>query len=106
MQDHDSKKTNVKATNKRKKVILIAITVFIIIVIGVPLFIDWIIIGNSFPSNIDNSDWVGFFGGYIGAVLGGCISLIGIYWTIKFTREENRADREIHLTFMLIIYRK
>lgn len=104
MKDHDSKVIIVKATNKRKKVILIAITVFIIIVIGVPLFIDWIIIGNSFPSNIDNSDWVDFLGGYIGTVLGGCISLIGIYWTINFTREENRADREMSIRPAFDIY--
>lgn len=63
----------------------------------VPLVIDWLIIGNGFPSNISNTDWVGFFGGYIGALIGSVISLLGILWTISFTREQNRADRELQI---------
>lgn len=62
-----------------------------------PLGIDWLIIGNSFPSNISNSDWVGFLGGYVGSILGCAISLLGILWTINFTREQNRADRELQI---------
>lgn len=69
----------------------------IIAVVALPLAIDWLIIGNSFPSNISNSDWVGFFGGYVGSMLGCAISLIGILWTINFTREQNRADRELQI---------
>lgn len=69
----------------------------IIAVVALPLIMDWLIIGNSFPSNISNSDWVGFFGGYIGALIGSIISLLGILWTIKFTREQNRADRELQI---------
>lgn len=69
----------------------------IIAVVVLPLIMDWLIIGNSFPSNISNSDWVGFFGGYIGALIGSIISLLGILWTIKFTREQNRADRELQI---------
>lgn len=69
----------------------------IIAIVALPLAIDWLIIGNNFPSNISNSDWVGFFGGYIGSILGCVISLIGILWTINFTREQNRADRELQI---------
>ncbi len=69
----------------------------IIAVVILPLIIDWIIIGNNFPSNISNEDWVGFFGGYIGALIGSIISLFGILWTINFTREQNRADRELQI---------
>lgn len=73
------------------------IIISIIAVVALPLAIDWLIIGNSFPSNISNSDWVGFFGGYIGSILGCVISLVGILWTINFTREQNRADRELQI---------
>lgn len=62
-----------------------------------PIGIDWLIIGNSIPSNISNSDWVGFLGGYVGSILGCAISLLGILWTINFTREQNRADRELQI---------
>lgn len=78
---------------KRKTIFLIiAMGIFII---GVPLIIDLLVIGNSVPSNIANQDWVNFFGSYVGALVGGAISLMGISWTIRFTRAENKADREL-----------
>lgn len=80
----------------RKKILPIIIASAILIAL-LPLAIDWLIIGNNFPSNISNSDWVGFFGGYIGSIIGCIISLVGILWTINFTREQNRADRELQI---------
>lgn len=68
-----------------------------LVVIAIPLAVDWLIIRNSFPSNISNSDWVGFLGGYVGAIIGCVFSLLGIRWTINFTREQNRADRELQI---------
>jgi hypothetical protein len=79
---------------------------FALIIIALPLVIDWYIIGNSFPSNISNSDWVGFLGGYIGAILGTALSMVGIAWTIRFTREQNKADRELQIRpYFDIMYR-
>lgn len=78
----------------------------VIVVVILPLVIDRLIIGNSFPSNISNSDWVGFLGGYIGSIMGCIISLVGILWTINFTRAQNRADRELQIKpFLDIRYR-
>lgn len=68
-----------------------------IAVIVLPLAIDWFIIGNSFPSNISNSDWVGFLGGYVGAIIGAVVSLTGIVITIRYTNEQNREDRELQV---------
>lgn len=68
----------------------IKVIIGIVIFISAPLIIDYCIIGNNFPSNIDNSDWVSFWGSYIGAFA----TLIGIWWTIKFTREQAIKDRE------------
>ena len=81
--------------NKKNMIITTLIVACIIIVI--PLIIDWLIIGNNVPSNIANSDWVSFLGGYIGAILGGIGSLIGIILTIRFTAEQNRRDRELQI---------
>lgn len=78
---------------KRKKLI----SIISIIVCIVPLVVDWCILGNDFPSNLTNSEWASFFGGYIGALVGGLISLVGIVWTIKFTREQNQKDRELQV---------
>lgn len=69
----------------------------VIAAIVLPLAIDWIIVGNSFPSNISNSDWVGFLGGYIGAIIGAVVSLVGIVMTIRYTNEQNREDRELQV---------
>lgn len=79
----------------RKRVLWIFSVILVIIL--VPLFIDWAIIGNSFPSHISNSDWVGFLGGYIGAIIGAIVSMAGIILTIWFTNQQNRQDRELEI---------
>lgn len=80
--------------SKKSRLIIIGAGVSVIVL---PFVVDWIIIGNSIPSNISNTDWVGFLGGYIGAIIGCIISFAGIFWTINFTREQNRADRELQI---------
>ena len=37
-------------------------------VIAVPIFIDFFVFGNVFPSNIDNQAWAGFLGSYLGGI--------------------------------------
>jgi len=69
----------------------------LIVAFLLPLAIDWFIIGNAFPSNITNSDWVSFFGGYIGALIGAVVSLSGIIITIRYTNEQNKKDRELQV---------
>lgn len=81
----------------KKKTIFIIILISLMLIIGIPLAIDWLIIGNGFPSNIGNSDWVGFLGGYIGALIGAIISLVGIIITILYTNEQNKKDRELQV---------
>ncbi len=76
---------------------LILICTIVLIVSFIPLFMDWVIINNDFPSNITNSDWVGFFGGYIGALIGASVSLAGIIITIRYTNEQNKKDRELQV---------
>lgn len=81
----------------KKKRISIVILVSFMLIIGLPLAIDWLIIGNEFPSNIENSDWVGFFGGYIGSLIGAIVSVAGIIITIRYTNEQNKKDRELQI---------
>lgn len=79
---------------KKKNLLILLVSIGIIIL---PVVIDWLILGNEFPSNISNSDWASFFGGYIGALVSGIISLVGIAWTIRFTREQNQKERELQV---------
>lgn len=81
----------------KKWQIFIIVLLSIILVLGLPLVVDWLIIGNSFPSNIENSDWVSFFGGYIGSLIGAAVSLVGIIITIRYTNEQNKRDRELQV---------
>lgn len=79
---------------KKKNLFVLLVSIGIIIL---PVVVDWIIFGNDFPSNVSNSDWASFLGGYIGALVSGIISLVGIAWTIRFTREQNQKERELQV---------
>lgn len=64
----------------------------------IPFIVDKCIIGNSFPSNIESSDWISFLGGYVG----GGFSLIGIGVTIWYTNKQARIDRMLACSPMLV----
>lgn len=78
----------------KKRTIVLLVLGAIILIIGVPVALDWLIIGNDIPSNISNSDWIGFLSGYIGAIIGGVVSLIGVSMSIKFTKQQFVASKE------------
>lgn len=78
----------------KNKIIIALIVISVLLVFAIPLIIDWLIIGNSITSNISNSDWVSFLGGYVGAIIGALVSLGGIVATIKFTATQSQKDRE------------
>ncbi len=80
----------------KKKIILILLCVLLVIV-GSPILIDHFIFGNNVYSNIGNESWAGFLGSYLGAIMGGVFSLIGIAITILFAREQNSRDRELQI---------
>lgn len=82
-----------KKDSKIKYSILLFSTIFIITII--PIVIDWLIIGNSFPSNINNSEWVSFLGNYIGSLVGAAATLIGIAITLKFTIKQANEERRL-----------
>ena len=43
------------------------------------------------PSWLDtNSQWIGFLGSYLSSI----VTMVGIYWTIKYNREQLESDRE------------
>ncbi len=81
----------------KKKTIIILIVLSVLLVFIIPILIDWLIIGNDFPSNISNSDWTSFLGGYVGALIGAIVSLVGIIITIRYTNKQNKLDRELQV---------
>lgn len=84
--------------NKRTYIKYGVLVIMAIIIISItPLMIDYLIIGNDFPSNIDNDEWVSFLGSYIGAVIGSIATLIGIIITLNFTTKQTKEEREFIL---------
>lgn len=81
----------------KKKYMFLIIGISVILIFIIPFVVDWLIIGNSITSNVSNSDWVGFLGGYIGSLIGATVSLIGIVITIRYTNEQNKKDRELQI---------
>lgn len=43
----------------------------------------------------DSPTWITFFGSYLGAVVSGLITILGVYMTIRFTQEQNRINLEV-----------
>ncbi|VYU47400.1 hypothetical protein [Clostridium tertium] len=80
--------------SNRKKIIIGIAIIIVTVVIIIPLVIDYLVIGNNIPSNISNSEWVGFLGSYVGAIVGSLATLIGIFITINFTKKQAELDRE------------
>lgn len=78
-----------------KIIIISGLLLFLVI----PVIVDRWIIGNDFPSNIENSDWVAFLGGYVG----GIFSLIGIGFTILHTSREAHKDRVLACAPFLVM---
>ena len=68
-----------------------------LIIILLPIGIDKFIFINTYPSNIDNNAWASFLGSYLGSIIGGLFSLGGIFLTIRFTRNQNKQDRELQI---------
>ncbi|MGB6127255.1 MAG: hypothetical protein WBG30_00765 [Psychrilyobacter sp.] len=82
---------------KTKKIIL-GILIVAIILIGVPLFLDQVIVGNKISSNISNSEWIGFLGSYLGGILGASATIFGIYIVYNLERFEEKRGLKIYLS--------
>ncbi|NSB34019.1 hypothetical protein [Clostridium saccharoperbutylacetonicum] len=75
---------------------IVSILLFLLalgVCISIPLLIDNWAFGSDYPSNIENKDWAGFLGSYTGSLLGGIVTLVGIWVTIKFQRQQTDKDR-------------
>lgn len=80
--------------------------IFLIVTIGslVPFLLDKLIFGNSFYSAVTNDGWASFFGSYMGAIIGGLVTLGGVFLTIRHN-EQMEKERKIleHRPYMVLI---
>ncbi len=92
-----------KTTITIQNIFLISIIVLFVLIL-LPYLIDLCVFGNSISSNLTNAEWASFLGGYIGALIGGIISLVGIILTIRFTKLENKKDRELQFRPYFVLW--
>ena len=84
--------------NKTVKVIIVVITL-LVISLGVTVFVI-----NKYNQYINNTAENGGLAGlynalmsFLGAIIGGLSSLLGIAWTIEFTSKQNKEDKELQI---------
>lgn len=75
------------------KLIFFGLLGCLIVIIGVPL-----LFGNFVFPNLDNENWITLFGHLIGGVFGSyvvsMVTLIGLYFTLKYDKTEAKIDRD------------
>lgn len=76
--------------NKRDKVKILL--PFILFAVLVPIMVDFLIFGNSFPSNIDNDSWAGFLGSFLGAIIGGGCTCWAVIMQKQYADEQRKID--------------
>lgn len=77
---------------------IIGVGMGIILVISMPFILDvWLYSTHKYDSHLTSAEWSSFNGSYIGAIMGGIVTLIGVWITIGFTREQADKDRQFQL---------
>ena len=54
-----------------------------IVVLLIPILLQYIVFANSIISNTSNDGWASFFGSYIGSILGGGMTLVAVLISIQ-----------------------
>lgn len=65
----------------------------IIMIFVIPIGLNWLIPTNDSPTQ--TNDWIGFFGSYVGGILGGVCTLVVMYFTRKDTRDIQKENLKI-----------
>ncbi|WP_291635958.1 hypothetical protein [Clostridium sp.] len=74
---------------KQNSFIIIVVTVILLF----PIVMDKLI-GNNISSNISNEQWVSFLGSYVGSILGGVFTIIGVFATIKYYKDQDESKQQ------------
>lgn len=83
-----------KVRNDMKKKIIIAWCVIMVLVVMVPVFLDYCILGNGVNSNVGNDVWMAFFGSYFGGLFGAIATMMVLYDAQNSRREEERKNKK------------
>ncbi|MEK4752286.1 hypothetical protein MKX72_07315 [Priestia sp. FSL R5-0597] len=78
-----------KNLSKRTYIILGILTLLILLV-GVPAFVNYLMSVHIVKVYGDVPAWIGFLGTYIGSILSGAITLIGVILTLKHSERQSK----------------
>lgn len=77
----------------KKKMIIVGCIAILILVIIIPIFLDYCILGNGINSNVGNDIWMSFFGSYFGGLFGAFATMIVFCFTF-LDSEKKRSEAE------------
>ncbi|UOQ47762.1 hypothetical protein MUN88_17160 [Gracilibacillus caseinilyticus] len=72
---------------KNKKMLVVILT--IVFVIAVPMCVNWLM---SFGNTVTSNDWIGFFGSYFGALIGGLVAFGAAWIQINRMRKDSQIE--------------
>lgn len=70
-----------------KNGIVLAIVVLMVLII-IPIFLNFFIFENEYITKVSNDGWASFFGSYIGGAIGGIGTLIAMYISVRETQKQ------------------
>ncbi len=63
----------------------------------IPLFLDKIIFSNEYVSAVSNDGWAGFFGGYLGALVGAFATIYAVKKQIVYNEQIRKEDEVLNI---------
>lgn len=90
---------------------LLIIAIILVITIGVPIIINNALYLPIKTNSTNDSDWLAFWGSFLGGIFGGFATLIGVLFTIQKNDKDKNKEEEKKLPFvvplqkMLLVYR-
>lgn len=80
----------------QKQILLIIILFILFCCIVIPVCLNWLLFFNIKTHNSNDGDWLGFWGSFLGGIIGGFATLIGVILTIKKSdMDRQREDEKI-----------
>jgi len=82
---------------------IISLIIISLVFIAIPLLMDYFLFGNNFSTNLNNSEWSGFLGSYIGSLIGAIATIAGVWYGFHLDSKK-QIDSEIRENSLIVYY--